>query len=97
MSVRHSRMAEACFVDQECSVVLAGDAKVGKTALAQRFVNARFSEVSLKKEAFLRSNPDFAAAQVGKKVFPSTGQSISISGRTLPSFALPPILPLARS
>ena len=29
----------------DCNVVLVGDCKVGKTAIASRFVNTKFSEV----------------------------------------------------
>jgi GTPase SAR1 family protein len=40
-SVRH-RLAEA---RHDCNVVLIGDAKVGKSALINRFINNKFSEV----------------------------------------------------
>ena len=42
-SVRH-RLAE---VRHECNVVLVGDVRVGKSALVNRFINNKFSEVSL--------------------------------------------------
>ena len=42
-SVRH-RLAE---IRHECNVVLVGDVRVGKSALVNRFINNKFSEVSL--------------------------------------------------
>ncbi len=42
-SVRH-RLSEA---RHDCNVVLVGDVRVGKTALVNRFINNKFSEVSL--------------------------------------------------
>ena len=44
-SVRH-RLAE---VRHECNVVLVGDVRVGKSALVNRFINNKFSEVSLEQ------------------------------------------------
>jgi GTPase SAR1 family protein len=44
-SVRH-RLSEA---RHDCNVVLIGDARVGKTALVNRFIHNKFSEVSCRK------------------------------------------------
>ena len=41
-SVRH-RLSE---FRQDCNVVLVGDVRVGKSALVNRFINNKFSEVS---------------------------------------------------
>ena len=49
-SVRH-RLAE---VRHECNVVLVGDVRVGKSALVNRFINNKFSEVSLDRVFFKR-------------------------------------------
>ncbi len=46
MSASRQRMACEPRLDFDCNVVLVGDHRVGKTAIANRFVNSKFSEVS---------------------------------------------------
>ena len=47
----------------DCNVVLVGDCKVGKTAIASRFVNTKFSEVRTTishKSCVVKSNDDLS-------------------------------------